>query len=80
MDRTNPQKIRLNPIFIIALIMGFVLACMFLLTYLGVYDLLPEDVALEKSVLGSLLLICLVIIIVFWRSIRKQQKNNKIKA
>lgn len=64
-------------ILIIALIIGFSIACMFLLTYGGIYQLLPEDVVLEKSVLASLLLICFVIIIFSWRSIRSQPPEQK---
>jgi hypothetical protein len=60
-------------ILIVTSIIGFILACMFLLTYLGIYDLLPEDAFIEKAGLGSLLLICLIVIIIFGRSIRKQQ-------
>ena len=64
-------------ILIIALIVGFILACMFLITYGGIYRLLPADVVLEKTVLGSLILICLIVIIIGWRSIRKQAPKQK---
>ena len=75
MNKMSIQKI-LRVIFIIALILGFILSCMFLVTYCGIYDLLPEDVFIEKTVMGSLLLICFVFIIVFWRSMRKQRTSH----
>ena len=75
MNKMSIQKMP-KVIFVIALILGSILSCMFLVTYLGIYDLLPEDVFLEKTVLGSLLLICFVLIIVFWRSMRKQRASH----